>query len=140
MIGRLAPLATLLIVASAATGMAARFQEQSSPSSQDSGRPVPEPQPVRVSGDVARTLLLKTVNPEYSKDLRKQRVQGMVTLSVRINKEGDVAGVTLISGHTALGQIAIDAVKQWKYKPYLLKGEAVAVETQVLINFTLAGG
>ena len=75
----------------------------------------------------------------YSKELREQRVQGMVTLYARISKDGDVIDVKLISGQPALAQPAIDAVKQWKYKPYLLNGEPIEMETQVLVNFTLAG-
>ncbi len=54
-------------------------------------------------------------------------------------KDGDVIDVKLISGQPAFAQPAIDAVKQWKYKPYLLNGEPVEMETQVLVNFTLAG-
>ena len=97
------------------------------------------PQRVRVSSNVAVKLLLKRVNPVYSKELREQRVQGMVTLYARISKDGDVIDVKLISGQPALAQPAIDAVKQWKYKPYLLNGEPIEMETQVLVNFTLAG-
>ena len=100
---------------------------------------VATPQRVRVSTGVAERLLVKRVNPDYSKDLRKKRIQGMVVLKVRISKDGDVIDMKLVSGHPALAQAAIDAVKQWKYKPYLLNGEAVEVETQVLVNFTLAG-
>jgi protein TonB len=100
---------------------------------------VATPQRVRVSTGVAETFLVKRVNPEYPKDLRKQRIQGMVVLNVRISKDGNVIAVTLVSGHPVLAQLATDAVKQWKYKPYLLNGEAVEVETEVRINFTLAG-
>jgi len=84
-------------------------------------------------------LLQKRVNPVYPKDLRKQRIQGMVTLSVGINKDGDVVEAKLVSGHPGLGQAALDAVRQWKFKPYLLDGQPVEIETEVGINFTLAG-
>ena len=57
-----------------------------------------------------------------------------------INKAGDVESLELISGHPMLVQAAMDAVKQWKYKPYLLNGKAVEVETQVTVNFTFSGG
>jgi protein TonB len=88
---------------------------------------------------VAEALLVKKVNPDYPKDARKQRIQGVVALRVRINTTGDVTDATLISGHPALAQAAIDAVKQWKYKPSLLNGQPAEVETQVVVNFTLAG-
>jgi protein TonB len=55
-----------------------------------------------------------------------------------INQTGDVESVELLSGHPMLVQAALDAVKQWKYRPYLLNGNAVAVETQVTVNFTLS--
>ena len=97
------------------------------------------PQRIRVSSGVATKLLVKRVNPEYSKDLRKRRVQGMVVLNVRISRDGDVTDVAPVSGPSELIQPASDAVKQWKFKPYLLNGQPLIVETQILINFSLAG-
>ena len=83
-------------------------------------------------------MLLKRTNPVYPKDLRKQRIQGMVTLSVGISKDGDVIDAKLISGHPGLGQAAIDAVKQWKFKPYLLDGNPIDIQTDIAVNFSLA--
>jgi len=57
-----------------------------------------------------------------------------------ISKEGAIENLTLVSGHPMLAPAAIDAVKQWRYKPYLLNGEPVEVDTEVQVNFTLAGG
>jgi len=126
-----------LIVLHAGRDPAPNSQEQSSqPSTQEQ----PKPRRVRVSSGVAQRLLVKRLHVEYPKDARKQRIQGMVTLSISIDTNGDVTDATLISGHPALAQAAIDAVKQLKYKPFLLDGQAVEVETQVQINFTLAGG
>jgi len=65
---------------------------------------------------------------------------GTVILQATISKEGSIENLQLISGHPMLAPAAIEAVKQWKYKPYLLNGEPVEVETQVQVNFTLAGG
>jgi TonB family protein len=137
---KLAPIA-ILIISVASGGVAGEFQEQSSPLSAQQQPPKQQqaPQRVRVSAGVAEKLLVKRVNPDYPKDLRKQRIQGMVALGVRISKDGDVIDVKLVSGEPALAQLAINAVKQWKYKPFLLNGQAVEVETQVLVNFTLAG-
>jgi protein TonB len=61
-----------------------------------------------------------------------------VVLGVIIGTDGSVQSERLISGHPMLAQSAIDAVKQWKYRPYLLNGNAVEVDTQVTVNFTLA--
>ena len=97
------------------------------------------PQRVRLSTDAAQGLIATKIQPEYPDLARKARIQGTVCLKSEISKDGDVAEVHLISGHPALAQAAIDAVKQWKYKPYLLDGRAVEVETLVTVNFTLAG-
>jgi TonB family protein len=96
------------------------------------------PQAVRVSQDYAVRQLLKKVNPEYPEDLKKKRVQGMVSLKIRISKEGDVKRVELVSGNPELARLAIDALKQWKYKPYLMQEQPWEVETTVQINFSLA--
>ena len=61
-------------------------------------------------------------------------------LQAVISKDGSIQNLRLISGHPMLAPAAIDAVKQWKYKPYILNGEPVEVETQITVNFTLAGG
>jgi protein TonB len=59
-------------------------------------------------------------------------------MKVIVDKEGNVANIQLISGHPLLAPAAIDALKQWKYRPYLLNGMPVEIETQVQVNFTLA--
>jgi protein TonB len=117
--------------------LAGGLQEQSSPSSPQEQT---KPRRVRVSSGVAQRLLVNRLHVEYPKDARKQRIQGMVTLSISIDTNGDVTDARLISGHPALAQAAIDAVKRLKYKPFLLDGQAMEVETQVQVNFTLAGG
>jgi protein TonB len=58
-------------------------------------------------------------------------------LKALINETGDVVNVELISGDPLLAPSAVDAVKQWKYRPYLLNGKPVAMETQVTVSFTL---
>lgn len=97
------------------------------------------PQRVCLSTDVAQGLIVTKVQPEYPELARKQRIQGEVCLNGVISKDGGVTDIRLISGHPALAQAAIDAVKQWKYKPYLLDGRPVEAETQITVNFTLAG-
>ena len=87
---------------------------------------------------MAKGLLEKKVDPQYPPDAKAQHIQGVVLLQVKIDKEGSVYDVQLISGHPQLAPAAIDAVKQWKYKPYLLNGYPVDVETQITVNFTLA--
>ncbi len=98
------------------------------------------PQRVRVSSGVSTGMLVRKVPPTYPPLARQARIQGTVILQAMISKEGTIENLQLISGHPMLAPAAIEAVKQWKYKPYLLNGEPVEVETQVQVNFTLAGG
>jgi periplasmic protein TonB len=101
---------------------------------------VATPQRVRVSAGVTSGLLIRKVNPTYPPLARQARISGTVVLHAVISKDGSIEGLTLVSGHPMLAPAAIDAVKQWKYKPYLLNGEPVEVDTEVQVNFTLAGG
>jgi protein TonB len=98
------------------------------------------PTRVRVSSGVQSGLLIRKVQPNYPPLARQARIQGVVVLQAQISKDGNIENLQLISGHPMLAPAAIEAVKQWKYKPYLLNGEPVEVETQVQVNFTLAGG
>jgi len=98
------------------------------------------PQRVRVSSGVQSGLLVRKVPPQYPPLARQARIQGTVILQAEISKEGNIINLQLVSGHPMLAPAAIEAVKQWKYKPYLLNGEPVEVETTVQVNFTLAGG
>jgi protein TonB len=101
---------------------------------------VATPQRVRVSAGVTSGLLVKRIQPNYPPLARQARIQGTVVLHAVISKEGAIENLTLVSGHPMLAPAAIEAVKQWRYKPYLLNGEPVEVDTEVQVNFTLAGG
>jgi len=101
---------------------------------------VATPQRVRVSQGVSAGLLVRKVQPNYPPLARQARIQGQVVLRAVISKDGSIENLSLVSGHPMLAPAAIEAVKQWKYKPYLLNGEPVEVDTEVLVNFTLAGG
>jgi protein TonB len=101
---------------------------------------VATPQRVRVSQGVTAGLLLKQVKPNYPQLARTARIQGAVLLQAEISKSGDIQNLRVISGHPMLIQSALEAVKQWKYRPYFLNGEPVEVETQIQVNFSLAGG
>jgi periplasmic protein TonB len=98
------------------------------------------PQRVRVSSGVVSGLLIRKVPPTYPPLARQARIQGTVILQAQISKTGEIENLQLVSGHPMLAPAAIEAVKQWKYRPYLLNGEPVEVDTQVQVNFTLAGG
>ena len=98
------------------------------------------PKSVRVSLGVAAGLLVHQVKPTYPPLARQARIQGTVMLAAVISKDGSITNLHVISGHPMLTGAALDAVKQWKYRPYMLNNEPVEVETQVQVNFSLSGG
>lgn len=101
---------------------------------------VATPQRVRVSQGVSQGLLIRKVQPNYPPLARQARIQGNVVLQAEISKDGSIENLRLVSGHPMLAPAAIEAVKQWRYKPYFLNGEPVEVETQVTVIFSLSGG
>jgi len=101
---------------------------------------VATPQRVRVSQGVSQGLLIHQVKPTYPPLARQARIQGTVVLQAVIGKDGNIQNLKVVSGHPMLAPAALEAVKQWKYKPYYLNGEPVEVDTTINVNFTLAGG
>ena len=99
--------------------------------------PKPLLQTLNVSQGVSRGLLVKKVQPVYPKNALFMKVEGAVELVATVSKTGDITHVKVVSGDSQLTKAALDAVKQWKYKPYLLNGEPVEIQTQVTINFRL---
>ena len=94
--------------------------------------------PIRVSRGVTEGLLLQKVAPVYPLIASQARVQGQVLLNAIISKTGDIENLTLASGHPLLVPAAMEAVKQWHYRPYLLNGEPVDVETTICVTFVIS--
>lgn len=86
-------------------------------------------------------MIVSRVNPKFTKEQdkerKKKRIQGLVQLHVVITTSGDVSGEEVINGDPLLANACIDAVKQWKFHPYLLNGSPVEVETTLAFNFPL---
>jgi protein TonB len=95
------------------------------------------PQRIRISAGVTRGLLIHRVEPVYPTLAKAARVQGDVVLSAVIDANGQIQNLQLVSGHPMLVPAAISAVRQWRYKPYLLNGQPVEVETTITVIFTL---
>lgn len=93
------------------------------------------PDRVRVSQGVSQGMLLHMVKPQYPATARAMRLQGAVLLDALIGKDGAVKNLKTVKGHPVLAKAALDAVKQWRYKPYLLNDQPVEVETQITVNF-----
>lgn len=94
-------------------------------------------QTLSVSQGVSQGLLYKKVAPSYPQNALRMHIEGAVELQATISKEGNISHVKVLSGDAQLARAASDAVRQWKYKPYLLNGEPVEIQTQVTVNFKL---
>ncbi|MFI5102122.1 MAG: energy transducer TonB [Terriglobales bacterium] len=94
--------------------------------------------PVRVS-DLGEGSLLHRVQPIYPSLARQARVQGAVELRAIISKAGTIENLVVVRGHPMLATAAIEAVRQWRYRPYLLNHEPIEVETEITVNFVLSG-
>jgi len=106
--------------------------------------PAPEPKapdgPLRVGGDVKAPVVTKRVDPEYADMARKARVDGVVIVEAVITKNGDVEEVKVLKGLPfGLSERAVEAVKQWKFKPGTLNGDPVDVIFNLTVNFKLNG-
>src|SRR5271169_2473807 len=103
----------------------------------DASAPTPVLQSLNISQGVSQGLLLKKVQPIYPRTALTMRIEGSVELLATIAKTGEISQVKVLSGDSQLTRSATDAVKQWKYKPYLLNGQPVEIQTQITINFKL---
>ena len=94
---------------------------------------------LRISSGVAQGLLIRQVNPRYPQRAIQDRIQGTVVLQAVIAKDGSVQDIRAVSGNAMLTPAAMDAVKQWRYKPYQLNGEPVEADTEINVKFKLGG-
>jgi periplasmic protein TonB len=101
--------------------------------------PAPRPKRIRVPARIAEANLVYDVPPEYPPEAGRARLEGPVVLMAVIGQDGSVKDVRVESGLPILARAAIDAVKQWRYKPYVIDGEPVEVDSRITINFTLSG-
>ena len=99
---------------------------------------VATPSRIKVGGNVQHAMLINQPRPIYPPLAKQARISGTVELNAVIGKDGTVQDLKVAKGHPLLVQAAIDAVKQWRYKPTLLNGEPVEVQTTIDVNFTLS--
>ncbi len=98
----------------------------------------PAPQRLRVGGNVAAANILQQQRPVYPPEAKAARIEGTVSLGALIGLDGHIASLNVISGPPELVPSALEAVKQWIYKPTLLNGNPVEVLTTIDVNYTLA--
>ncbi len=103
----------------------------------DQEAPQPRVKRLKMGGQVMTKQLKHKVNPAYPKEAQDQRIQGTVRLHIIVGKDGKVMQAETMSGHPVLAQAALDAVRKWEYKPILLNGEPVEVDTTVDVVFSL---
>jgi len=92
---------------------------------------------MRVS-EVMEGNLIHRIEPQYPPIAKQIRLEGSVILKAIISREGNIARLEVASGPGVLALAAKEAVGQWKYRPYLLNGEPIEVETEITVNFVLA--
>ena len=100
--------------------------------------PAPVAHPLRLS-HMSEGNLIRKVQPTYPALARSARIQGIVVLQAVISRQGTIENLSVLTGHPMLVPAALDAVRQWRYRPYILNNEPVEVETQITVNFSLAG-
>jgi protein TonB len=99
---------------------------------------VPVSRPISIS-HISEGNLVRKILPTYPPLARTARLQGQVVLQAVINKQGIIENLKVLAGHPMLVPAAIEAVRQWRYRPYILNNEPVEVETQITVNFSLTG-
>lgn len=97
------------------------------------------PKKINISAGVAVGMLIQKTQPIYPPIAKAARVQGTVILQATISKQGTIENLRVISGPAMLQEAALDAVKTWRYRPYLLNNEPVEVETTINVIFSLGG-
>ncbi|MGO9403073.1 MAG: energy transducer TonB [Terriglobales bacterium] len=101
--------------------------------------PTPAPtRPLRISHWAEGNLIYR-VQPIYPPLARQARIQGTVELRAIVSKAGTIENLAVVSGHPMLVKSALEAVRQWRYRPYLLNSEPIEVETEITVNFLLSG-
>ncbi len=97
-------------------------------------------EPVAVSEEAARALLVHTVDPVYPPEALAQKLHGPVVLQARVGRDGSVEDLKIVRGYFILGRAAVAAVKQWRFQPYTINGHAAATQTVITINFSYPPG
>jgi bla regulator protein blaR1 len=125
-------------LATCATALALGMHVNAVPASANSNT-TKTPKHLSVPSAVMSGNLLNKVVPTYPPAAKKAKIQGTVVLSAVIGKDGNIENLRVLSGPSELQQSALDAVRQWTYKPYLLNGDPIEVETTVHVVYMLNG-
>jgi protein TonB len=94
-------------------------------------------EPVLVPEEISRKLLIQKTQPSYPEQALRAGLQGRVVLQALIGRDGKIRDLKLVRGYLVLGRAAFEAVKQWRFQPYYLNGQAMETETYITVNFDL---
>lgn len=106
------------------------------PDAANNAAPGSKDRPIRVSSGVLAGLLQHKVDPVYPDDAREAKISGAVVMLVTVDDHGKIVDLSALAGPELLRDAALNTVKQWTYKPYLLNGKPVFVKSQITINFS----
>jgi len=129
--------AILIAFGSLSTVVYSQEKEKAPPAPTQDAEPPKASQRIRIGGKVMEKQLKRKVTPDYPREARDQRIQGAVRLHIVVSKEGKVLQAEIVSGHPVLAEAAVDAVRKWEYKPVLLNGQPVEVDSTVDVVFSL---
>jgi periplasmic protein TonB len=90
-----------------------------------------------IESSLIESRLIHRVEPQYPAEALVQKIQGLVTLDVQIGGEGAVHNIDVVEGNPVLAQAAVQAVTQWRYRPYAVDGRPVEMQTRITIRFTV---
>jgi TonB family protein len=133
-------MAAMLAIGSAGAGAQSSSQPNEKQTQEGATLVIPggsKDKPIRVSSGVIAGLILHKLDPVYPEDAREAGISGAVVMAAMIDDQGKITKLTVVSGPEELRDAALDAVNQWTYKPYLLNGKPVFVQTQITVNFTI---
>ena len=137
---RIATLAACAVFAVCTCGLAVGLSLQPDQSSAAADSPSGKtPHTLSVKSDVMAKQLINKAVPHYPEEAKKAKIQGKVVLQAVIGKDGAIENLRVLSGPKELQQSALDAVRQWTYKPYLLNGDPISVKTEIHVIYSLAG-
>lgn len=122
-----------------AWGLIGDFSEGAPLADTPANVPRSDSKPVLIPEDTAAGMLIHKVDPEYPRLAKAARISGIVTLKATISKKGEILDLHVECGPAILQEPSLKAVREWKYRPYLLRGEPVEVQTTIKVTFALGG-
>jgi protein TonB len=108
-----------------------------SPPAQEKSDSIKPPGTVVIHDGVTKGVMVHMVRPKYPKAARKAHIEGTVVMRAEIGKDGRIQDLEAVSGPPELVPAAMEAVRKWRYRPYLLYNEPVVVDTEIRVNFAL---